>query len=91
MQRPNAALYRVLHGHNWSQTDALLANSFDRLGQLAGVIIAVNGGKARKLDPHPRPKPLTPGGATESRTRGEALPIADVLAWAAESEGTSDG
>lgn len=89
--QPPSAIYRTMHGHHWGQLEATLADSYDRLGQLAGVMVAVQGGKPRKLDPYPRPEPLRHGTGTDTRTRGEALPIADVLAWAAESEGPPHG
>lgn len=88
---PTSATYRVLHGHTWSQREVLMADTFDRIGQLAGVMVALRGGKPRKLDGYPRPKPLTKSANTTSTARGDALPIKEVLAWAAEHERPDDG
>ena len=91
-----SASYRVHHGHSWGLQESMHAHSIDRLGWLGEVIVRSQGGKFRgKLQPFPRPKALTPKGAENSTTRGDALPIDEVLAWmsgaAATDERTQDG
>lgn len=39
----------------WSPEVAMMANAFDRLGNLMAVMIAVAGGKPPTITPHPRP------------------------------------
>ncbi|WP_409047047.1 hypothetical protein AB2L57_10655 [Microbacterium sp. HA-8] len=84
---PTSAVYRVTHGHSWGMTESMLAHLFDRLGWLGEVTAKSNGAKWRggHVQPFPRPKPLR-GEGPDTNTRGEALPLEDVLAWMTESE-----
>lgn len=83
---PTSAVFFVLNGNAWGQSDYLLAAVFDRLGQLAATNVRIAGGKPRKLEPYPRPKPKNRATARNITP----MPVSEVLAWAAENEGAPE-
>lgn len=66
----------------------MLAHLLDRLGWLGEVTARSNGAKWRGGHVKPFPRPGANGTTTPTQTRGEALPIEDVLAWM--NEGNDD-